>query len=141
VNSPFTCLGLSHYCDTPVNTRKGLEGRKIFAWYWGHEHRCVLYNAHPAWGVLGRCIGHGGFPYFRDNSFGNAPAKPLWIPLATKNLVPGGEILDSQNPYIQGHEHEYGPNGYAVLEFDGARLNETIVDPEGVILKSQDLAP
>src|SRR5262249_36133091 len=42
-----------------------LEDRRIFAWYWGHEHRCVVYDVHPAWGLRGRCIGHGGYPYFR----------------------------------------------------------------------------
>ncbi len=43
-----------------------LSARSLFAWYWGHEHRCVLYDQHPAWGLHGRCIGHGGYPYFRD---------------------------------------------------------------------------
>ena len=33
--------------------------KKIFAWYWGHEHRCALYDQHPKWGVFGRCIGNG----------------------------------------------------------------------------------
>ncbi len=118
-----------------------LQNKRIFAWYWGHEHHCVLYDEHPAWGVRGRCIGHGGFPYFRQSGFGNAPAKPVWIRLTSKNLVPGGEILDGRNPYIQGHEDEYGPHGYAVLEFDGPRLNESIVDPEGDTVRSRDLAP
>lgn len=118
---------------------KYLESKKIFAWYWGHEHRCVLYDAHPVWGLLGRCIGHGGFPYFRDGVQGPAPAKPAWVRLSSKNLVPGGELLDGQNAYIRGHEGEYGPHGYAVLEFDGRRLNESIIDPEGTTIKSQQL--
>ncbi len=43
----------------------GLLGRrKLFAWYWGHEHRCVLFDPHPAWGLHGRCIGHGGLSVF-----------------------------------------------------------------------------
>jgi hypothetical protein len=118
-----------------------LENKRIFAWYWGHEHRCVLYDEHPVWGLRGRCIGHGGFPYFREGSLGVAPAKPAWVLLASKNLLPGGELLDGQNPYIRGHESEYGPHGYAVLEFDGPRLNESIIDPEGSTIKSQQLVP
>ena len=120
---------------------KYLDGKKVFAWYWGHEHRCVLYDAHPVWGLRGRCIGHGGFPYFRDSGLGAAPAKPVWVRMTSKNLVPGGDMLDGQNPYIRGHEKEYGPHGYAVLEFDGPRLNESIVDPDGTTLRVQQLAP
>ena len=118
-----------------------LENKRIFAWYWGHEHRCVLYDEHPVWGLRGRCIGHGGFPYFREGSLGVAPAKPEWVLLASKNLLPGGELLDGQNLYIRGHESEYGPHGYAVLEFDGPRLHESIIDPEGSTIKSQQLVP
>src|SRR5262249_52771976 len=43
-----------------------LDTGAIHAWYWGHEHRCVIYDRHPVWKVAGRCIGHGGIPYFRD---------------------------------------------------------------------------
>ncbi len=116
-----------------------LENKRIFAWYWVHEHHCVLYDEYPTWGVRGRCIGHGGFPYSREAGFGNAPVKPLWVRLATKNLMPGGEILDCRNPCIQGHEDEYGPHGFAVLEFDGPHLAESMVDPEGDAVRSQDL--
>ncbi len=118
---------------------KHLQNKDIFAWYWGHEHRCVLYDDHPVWRLKGRCIGHGGFPYFRDGVAGPSPAKPEWVRLASKNLVPGGELLDGQNLYIRGHESEYGPHGYAVLEFDGPSLNETIVDPEGDTIRSRPL--
>jgi hypothetical protein len=120
---------------------KYLDNKRVFAWYWGHEHRCVLYDAHPAWGLRGRCIGHGGFPYFRDGGLGAAPAKPAWARMNSKNLVPGGEMLDGVNPYISGHETEYGPHGYVVLEFDGPGLNEFIVDPDGTPLRTQQLAP
>ncbi|MBV8772374.1 MAG: metallophosphoesterase, partial [Deltaproteobacteria bacterium] len=43
-----------------------LNSRRVFAWYWGHEHRCVIFERHPQWQLFGRCIGHSGFPYFRD---------------------------------------------------------------------------
>ena len=41
-----------------------LKQQRIHAWYWGHEHRLVIYDPHPLWGFKGRCIGHGGFPGF-----------------------------------------------------------------------------
>jgi hypothetical protein len=116
-----------------------LEARRVFAWYWGHEHRCVLYDLHPAWGLLGRCIGHGGFPYFREKAFGDAPPAPRWMRLNSKNLVPGAQVLDGQNPYIRGHEREYGPHGYVALEFDGPRLNEVVLDADGSKLREQEL--
>src|SRR5262249_41446364 len=97
-----------------------LERRRIFAWYWGHEHRCVLSAPHPAWGLRGRCIGHGGYPYFRTRPAGAEPARQTgdftWYRLRPRNLIPGGLLLDGPNPYVAGHEQQYGPNGYAVLE-------------------------
>jgi len=119
-----------------------LANRKIFAWYWGHEHRCVLYDAHPTWGVLGRCIGHGGYPYFRDKVADlpvEAPGKSFHR-LAPKNLVPGAIILDAPNPYIEGHENEYGAHGYVTLEFADAHLNEVIHAPDGTIVWQRALA-
>ena len=116
-----------------------LEAKVIFAWFWAHEHACILYDRHPAWGLLGRCVGHGGFPYFRNASFGDAPAMPRWVRLDSKNFVPGGQMLDGQNPYVKGHEREYGPHGYLVLEFDGPQLNEIIMNADGRILAERQL--
>jgi hypothetical protein len=116
-----------------------LEAKRIFAWYWGHEHHCMLYDAHPVWGLLGRCVGHGGFPYFREADFGAAPAKPTWVRLDSKHLVPGAEVLDGPNPYVRGHEKEYGPHGYVALDFDGPRLNEAVVEADGTILREVEL--
>jgi hypothetical protein len=33
---------------------------KIFAWYWGHEHSCAIYDKKAA-GFYGACIGNGAF--------------------------------------------------------------------------------
>ena len=118
-----------------------LGEKKIFAWYWGHEHRCVLYDAHPAWGLLGRCIGHGGYPYFRDKlSHFPVAEGTVWRRLESKNLVPGGLILDAPNPYVEGEEEKYGANGYVTLEFDERRLHETIHAPDGSVVRERQLA-
>jgi 3',5'-cyclic AMP phosphodiesterase CpdA len=34
---------------------------KVFAWYWGHEHRMVAYERDP-WTFYGACVGNGVFP-------------------------------------------------------------------------------
>ena len=60
-----------------------LDDRRITAWYWGHEHECVIYDPHPAWGLLGRCLGNGGIPSARKKDVRSAPADP----------APGGRRL------------------------------------------------
>jgi hypothetical protein len=119
-----------------------LEQRRVFAWYWGHEHRCVLYDRDPVWRMLGRCVGHGGFPGFRDK-LGHFPVEDgdaRWRRLPGKNLVPGGIVLDAPNSYIEGHEEEYGAHGYVSLEFDGPHLAETVHLPDGTKLRERELA-
>jgi hypothetical protein len=139
---------LSHHQPISLLERQGprlvarlsglLAARRIFAWYWGHEHRLLLYDRHPQWNMYGRCIGHGGFPYFRDD-VAPVPAEPGFHRLETKNYVPGGEILLGANPYIEGHEKEYGPHGFLRLEFNGPDLNEVICDAEGRVLREREL--
>ncbi|MEO7653635.1 MAG: metallophosphoesterase, partial [Bryobacteraceae bacterium] len=85
--------------------REVLESRRIYAWYWGHEHRCVLYDPHPRWGLRGRCAGHSGFPYFRDD-LRNAPRvrglNDGWHRIESIDGVPGALLLDSPNVYVAG---------------------------------------
>ncbi len=123
---------------------KLLNDGRIFAWYWGHEHRCVLFDKHPQWGLYGRCIGHGGYPYFRDN-LGNAPVEAeangiKWRRLPTKNMVPSALVLDGPNPYVEKHESKYGTQGYLTLEFNGDQLNEIVQKPDGDKIHTQRLA-
>lgn len=115
-----------------------LAEKKIFAWYWGHEHRCMIFDRHPVWGIYGRCVGHSGYPYFTDkNNAGSVSApNPLaqdstWRTVPMKNMVPGGMILEGPNPYVKGHEKQYGPNGYMTLELNGEHLNEIVHMPDG----------
>jgi hypothetical protein len=126
-----------------------LNSRRIHAWYWGHEHRCVIYDRHPVWNLAGRCIGHGGFPYFRDTrellkrkgqpQAGTNGAQ--WCRMGGDSLsadqtrIPGGLtipaslILDGPNPYLGLDADLYGPHGYVALEFEGDRLFETFYTP------------
>lgn len=121
-----------------------LQSGRIFAWYWGHEHRCVLYEPDPRYGgLLGRCLGHGGMPYTR-RAVANIPrdhtvGESIWRRFGAKNLVPGGLVLDGPNPYIQGHETEYGPHGYMTLELEGWHLVEVVHTPTGEEVYRQEI--
>ncbi|MBI4903953.1 MAG: metallophosphoesterase [Acidobacteria bacterium] len=115
-----------------------LEARRILAWYWGHEHRCVLYDKHPKWGLFGRCIGHGGFPYFRDQ-LGPTVDKLTFKKVGPdkENGVPGARILDGPNQHIPGAPKLYGPHGYASLVFDEHQLREFMHRPDGVTIETK----
>ena len=116
-----------------------LKNRQIFAWYWGHEHHCVLYDAHPEWGLLGRCIGHGGFPYFRDELPGGGGSSTGFLRVESRNGVPGAFVLDGPNQFVKDHENQYGPHGFVTLEFDGPNLNEVVRDATGEILRQAQI--
>ena len=49
------------------------QKKAITAWYWGHEHDCIIYDRTREFGLLGRCIGHGGIPAPRKSKVMNAP--------------------------------------------------------------------
>lgn len=119
-----------------------LEARRIAVWYWGHEHRSVLYDPHPAYGFQGRCAGHGGFPEGRSD-LSNLPYSAQlgsqWRQLPVKGSIPGGLALDSNNLYIPGFETLFEPHGFMRLEFTGARLTEYVRAPDGSNIYFEDL--
>jgi hypothetical protein len=114
-----------------------LESRRIHAWYWGHEHRCVLYDRHEGWQMYGRCVGHGGMPQFRDR--GDTLQEPGWWTHGSTSNAPGAQILGGPNRYIERHGHRYSPNGYISLEMRGAMLLETVHAPDGSVLHEMEL--
>lgn len=113
-----------------------LASGRIFAWYWGHEHRCVLYDPDPRYGgLLGRCLGHGGMPYIRgevkDLPVDRRVGDSIWRRFGAENMIPSGLVLDGPNPDIEGKEDKYGPNGYMSLEFEGSSLTEVVHTASG----------
>ena len=113
-----------------------LESRAITAWYWGHEHQCVIYDPHPTFGLLGRCLGHGGIPEPRKKEVRDAPTVEVIGPIAWKRLQataasPGAIALDGPNPDIQGEEEKFVPHGYMTLELDGPQLTERVFLADG----------
>ncbi len=126
---PFTLLDNDQGTNLMADLQEFLQGRKIWAWYWGHEHRLLLYEPHPLYGFRGRCVGHGGFPQARPDLGGAPPAPDIgdgWFHLSGTADAPNALILDTANVYIPGFEAEFAPHGYMRLEFRGAELHESV---------------
>jgi hypothetical protein len=123
-HQPFSQLD-----DQGPNLQKALADllntQRIHAWFWGHEHRLVIYNAHCTWGLKGRCIGHGGFPGFRDD-----------LPCAQGNVY-HWFILPEQ-PHVPG-ARLFSPHGYVVLDFDGDTVWETYRVPNNIGIEKAQL--
>ena len=127
------------------------DENKIFAWYWGHEHRCLMYDPHPTYGFHGRCVGHAGFPESRP-VLGNAPISPefgsQWRQLPAKMAqndagdmvpIPGAWIYDTNNLYIPGFETLFAPHGFMRLEFNGDKLVEYVRSPHNANIWLKEL--
>lgn len=111
----------------------------IGAWYWGHEHLCVIYDKHPTLNLLGRCIGHGGIPSPRKYEVVNAPIQDAAHGITWRRLDPTANspqcfVLDGRNPLVPGEEDKFGPHGYLTLDFDGPALIERVHLPEGTVI-------
>jgi hypothetical protein len=120
-----------------------LSAQAIAVWYWGHEHQCVIYDQHPAWGLLGRCLGNGGIPEVRKDEVKNASTEKtvegvMWKRLAATNESPTCLALDGPNPDIVGEAQKFVPHGYMTLELNGPTLIERVHLANGKeILKNQ----
>ncbi len=122
-----------------------LRSKRIFAWYWGHEHRCTIFeDRDSAFGIYARCIGHSGMPQGRSATRTLPRAEePLYAasewrrsPPQTNsgNDLPSCVVLEGENEFIVGEEDKFSPHGYAVLTFDGPRLREQVLDPLGKVI-------
>lgn len=115
-----------------------LNTQRIHAWFWGHEHRLVLYDPHPKWGFKGRCIGHGGFPGFRDDLPDAHGDVYQWLILPAQPQAPKAQLLDGPNFWIPEEPEGFSPHGYVVLDFEGDTVSETYRVPNNIgLLKAQ----
>ena len=108
-----------------------LAKKAITAWYWGHEHQCVIYDPHPAFGLLGRCLGNGGIPEVRKPEVRNAPTEKsvegvMWKRLSATSDSPSCLALDGPNHDIKGEGEKFVPHGYMTLELNGPKLVERV---------------
>jgi hypothetical protein len=116
-----------------------LSSKRIHAWFFGHEHRLVLYDAHPQWSLKARCVGHGGFPAFRDDLKGGGGSTTQFISLSAKPGVPAAEVLDGPNPFVADDPERYSPHGFLTLEFSGSQAFETYYSPDSQVVRKKTL--
>jgi len=135
-HQPFSLLDPNQGPNLVRWLDKYLERQRIFAWYWGHEHRCVLYDPHAAWGFRGRCVGHGGFPENRIDLSSAPFTEDLgsqWRRVAGKTIggvaIPSAYALDTPNLYVPTFEAQFSPNGFMRLEFRDGELSEDVRAP------------
>jgi hypothetical protein len=119
-----------------------LESKRITAWYWGHEHHCIVYDRHPAYGLIARCLGNGGMPAKRSDIAEYPVERQVaglqWRRIAS-DLTPSGLILDGPNEDIPGSPEKYLPHAFATIELAGDRLRESIFSPRGQLLYSGEI--
>ncbi len=93
-----------------------LEQGLIDTWFWGHEHRCVVYKPHQ--GVrYARCIGHAGVPVYvttKDPTGGQAP----YVYHYTEDKI------------VHGLE-KYAVFGFCVVDFDGPKISVRYINEYG----------
>jgi hypothetical protein len=111
-----------------------LNSQRIHGWFWGHEHRLVLYEPHATWGFKGRCVGNGGFPAFRDQLTATPSSVYEWVNLKTAPHAPAAKLLDGPNLWIPEDSMRYSPHGFLTLDFDGDKVWETYYTPDKIAL-------
>jgi hypothetical protein len=121
-----------------------LDANDITAWYWGHEHQCVIYDKHSQFGLLGRCLGNGGIPESRKTEVRNAPTERTigsvtWQRLSATNDSPSCLVLDGPNYDIKGEEEKFVPHGYVTLELNGPTLIERVFLSDGTELYTNQI--
>lgn len=104
-------------------------GRSIDAWFWGHEHRCTVYD-HPApYLQFGSCSGNGGVPLLlpdppitpEGDEAGYAPA--TWA-------YAGTEVVETDR---------WLRFGFVALDFDGPHLQIRYIDEHNNIVNTVTL--
>jgi hypothetical protein len=101
-----------------------LDSGRVTAWWWGHEHRCMGFEA--AGGVrFPRCLGHGGVPVLQNHAAG-APVPP-----------PGA--WEERGFLESGGEH-WARFGFAVLDLNGGRLDVRYRDDTGALVRAETVS-
>ena len=90
---------------------------KVNSWFWGHEHRFMLFSEYQ--GVqFGRLIGHGGVPVYMTHRVGD--------PYPAPGIYEDRRFL----PRLLGLEH-WAYFGFAVLDFERGKIEVRYFDEEG----------
>jgi hypothetical protein len=99
----------------PAKLKQVLAGDRVTAWWWGHEHRAIAYDA--ASGVrYPRCLGNGGVPILPDPD-PPAGSTPVIRWHSTRTVREDGQ-----------HRTRFG---FAVLDLQPDRIEAAYVDDDG----------
>lgn len=90
------------------------ERKRITAWLWGHEHRCMGFEAAHGIPFL-RCIGHGGIPVPAFDEHAPIPPPGRW----------------QQSGSFEENDARWNNFGFAVLDLDGPRGQIRYLDDQG----------
>lgn len=99
----------------PYKLQSLLQGKRISAWLWGHEHRCMGFTDPEQRIPFMRCIGHGGVPVPAHD-----PQKPL----------PAPGIWQTSGNFEQ-NDASWAKFGFAVIDFAGPAATIRYVDDAG----------
>lgn len=99
-----------------------LDAGDIYAWFWGHEHRAIVYDQNATYKVRARCIGHGGFPYPPDSV---TPPHLGQFPILWRETRP-----EPGNAW-------YGMRGFAMMRFTGTEVKIDYIDQTGAVAWSE----
>lgn len=105
--------------DRKLHEKVGPMLPRVFAWFWGHEHKAIAFGRHL--GILARCIGHGAIPV-------DVPFDPPRFPVPIEQM--------DQRPAPGGSE---GLHGFALLRFNGPALHVSYIDELGTTWFSEQL--
>ncbi len=98
-----------------------LDKKRVHTWFWGHEHRFVIYE--PTINVQNaRLIGHGGVPVYMIHKEGGGYVKPA--------------AFEDRRFIASGLEH-WAMFGFAILDFEGDKIKVSYVDEKGAAIKSE----
>jgi hypothetical protein len=88
-----------------------LDDGRIRAWFWGHEHRCVVHQ--PYEGVeYGRCLGHGGVPVYAVGTAETDEPRIDWV----------------EQRFLDGLVEHWALFGFAIADFDGPDVVVRYID-------------
>ncbi len=100
-----------------------LDGGRVTAWLWGHEHRCMGFEEHLEV-KFPRCLGHGGVPVLMEHE-------------PDEHIPPPG-IWEERGFSQYGGDH-WGRMGCAILDLSGGQIHVRYRDEEGTTTREETI--
>jgi hypothetical protein len=108
-----------------VQLKSVLKTGRIDGWFWGHEHRCLVYDAAEDV-AFASCVGHGGIPEYLVADEGDRLPKPL--------------VYDYRKVWGDGSE-PWDMFGFVCVDLDDESCKLTYVDEDGNVHHRTSIPP